>query len=70
MNLDPFNRHTDLEIYDALEHSYLLEFVQGTIEKLEYECGEDGEALRYVFYFNSYHLTNVFSLSEETLFRW
>ena len=45
-NLDPFNLHTDIEVWESLENAHLKEFVTETNEGLEYECGENGEALR------------------------
>lgn len=29
MNLDPFNKHTDSEVWTALEHAHLKSFVKG-----------------------------------------
>ncbi|KAH9499735.1 Multidrug resistance-associated protein 1 [Bulinus truncatus] len=45
MNLDPFDRHGDTEIWDALEHAYLKNFVEGLPQGLNYECGEGGSNL-------------------------
>ena len=47
-NLDPFERHTDAEIWNALEHAHLKDFVMSVTEGLDYQCGEGGEALRLV----------------------
>ena len=46
LNLDPFNEHTDEEIWKVLDYGHLSEFVKSLKEGLEYECGESGEALR------------------------
>lgn len=46
MNLDPFDRHNDAEIWDALEHAYLRDFVAGLPQGLDYQCGEGGSNLR------------------------
>ena len=46
LNLDPFSQHSDHEIQEALNHAHLQEFVRGLPAGLEYECGENGEALR------------------------
>ena len=46
MNLDPTNQHTDDDLWEALEHAHLHHFVKGTPQKLEFDCGEDGQNLR------------------------
>ena len=46
MNLDPFERYTDEEIWLALEQSHLRDFVEGLPARLSYECGEGGQNLR------------------------
>ncbi|XP_058507568.1 canalicular multispecific organic anion transporter 1 [Solea solea] len=45
MNLDPFDRFSDADIWRALELSHLKDFVSGLDEKLEYEVSEGGENL-------------------------
>ncbi|KAK2141833.1 hypothetical protein LSH36_1034g00008 [Paralvinella palmiformis] len=45
MNLDPFNHHTDDELWIALEHAHLKSFVLSQAEQLEYACAEGGENL-------------------------
>jgi ABC-type multidrug transport system fused ATPase/permease subunit len=45
MNLDPFEVYSDDLLWDALEKSYLKDFVQSLDEKLLYECSEGGENL-------------------------
>lgn len=45
MNLDPFEKHTDEQIWNALEHAHLKQFVTGLDKKLDYECSEGGENL-------------------------
>ncbi|XP_075034070.1 ATP-binding cassette sub-family C member 3 isoform X2 [Mixophyes fleayi] len=45
MNLDPFGRYSDDELWKALELSNLKKFVSGQTEKLDYECSEGGENL-------------------------
>ena len=47
MNLDPFDKHTDDELWQALEHAHLKAFVQGLSAKLQHECTEGGENLRF-----------------------
>ncbi|XP_045932397.1 multidrug resistance-associated protein 1 isoform X2 [Micropterus dolomieu] len=45
MNLDPFDRYSDEEIWRALEYSHLKNFVSGLPNKLSHECSEGGENL-------------------------
>jgi ABC-type multidrug transport system fused ATPase/permease subunit len=55
MNLDPFENHSDHELWSALAKVHLKEFVQNLDKKLLFECSERGENLRYI-YLNSYIL--------------
>ncbi|XP_043945091.1 multidrug resistance-associated protein 1-like [Protopterus annectens] len=45
MNLDPFHRHSDEEIWKVLEMVHLKDFVSGLQDKLHYKCSEKGENL-------------------------
>ncbi|XP_054612884.1 ATP-binding cassette sub-family C member 3 isoform X2 [Dunckerocampus dactyliophorus] len=45
MNLDPFEKYTDEEVWKALEYSHLHKFVSNQPAKLEMECSEGGENL-------------------------
>jgi ATP-binding cassette subfamily C (CFTR/MRP) protein 1 len=46
MNLDPFSKHTDDELWRSLELADLKEFFLNTDDKLEFMCAEDGKNLR------------------------
>jgi len=50
MNLDPFDQHTDDNVWQALEHAHLKSFVSTLPTGLSHECTEGGENLRYVIY--------------------
>ncbi|XP_025086070.1 multidrug resistance-associated protein 1-like isoform X1 [Pomacea canaliculata] len=45
MNLDPFGRHSDEELWRAMEHAHLKNFVQTLTQGLDFECTEGGENL-------------------------
>ncbi|XP_049645216.1 multidrug resistance-associated protein 1 [Suncus etruscus] len=45
MNLDPFNKHSDEEIWNSLELAHLKGFVAALPDKLNHECAEGGENL-------------------------
>lgn len=47
MNLDPFDTYTDEEVWRSLELAHLKNFVSNLPDKLNYECSEGGENLRY-----------------------
>lgn len=47
MNLDPFDTYTDEDIWSSLELAHLKTFVSNLPDKLNYECSEGGENLRY-----------------------
>ena len=46
MNLDPFEAYADQEVWTALEHAHLKEFVKGQAAGLNHEVTEGGENLR------------------------
>lgn len=43
LNLDPYNKYTDNEIWQTLEHAHLKSFIQTFPEGLEYLVSEDGD---------------------------
>ncbi|KAM8876676.1 ATP-binding cassette sub-family C member 3 isoform 1-T1 [Synchiropus picturatus] len=45
MNLDPFGKYTDEEVWKALQHSHLHKYVSNQPAKLELECSEGGDNL-------------------------
>ncbi|XP_015838720.2 multidrug resistance-associated protein 1 isoform X7 [Tribolium castaneum] len=45
MNLDPFDKHSDEEVWKALEHAHLKSFVKGLTAGLHHEVTEGGENL-------------------------
>lgn len=48
MNLDPFDQHSDEDIWRSLELAHLKNFVSALPDKLNHECAEGGENLRYI----------------------
>ena len=48
MNIDPFDEHSDKDLWTALERAHLKAFVSAQPEGLMYECGEEGANLRSV----------------------
>lgn len=46
MNLDPFESYSDDELWRALEHAHLKNFVSQLPKELLHECTEGGENLR------------------------
>ena len=46
-NLDPFDKHTDEELWNVLEISHLKQFVSSLTEGLEHAVTEGGDNLRY-----------------------
>ena len=46
MNLDPFKKYTDEQVWESLRHAHLYQFVKGLKDKLEHDCGEGGDNLR------------------------
>ena len=46
LNLDPFGKYSDTELWQALEHAHLKSFVKELSAGLEYGVTEGGENLR------------------------
>jgi ABC-type multidrug transport system fused ATPase/permease subunit len=55
MNLDPISQYNDDQIWKSLEHAHLKTYVDGLADKLDYECGEGGQNLRYCFLVHIFH---------------
>ena len=47
VNLDPFGTHSDEELWGVLELAHLKAFIFTVKQGLDYQCGENGESLRY-----------------------
>lgn len=50
MNLDPFNSFSDKELWEALDHAHLKQYVESLEDGLLYECSERGGNLRFVIH--------------------
>jgi ABC-type multidrug transport system fused ATPase/permease subunit len=48
MNIDPFDKYSEIKIWQALEQANMKEFVLGLDKQLLFECSEGGENLRFV----------------------
>lgn len=46
LNLDPFNKHTDEELWNALEVAHLKNYVTGLEKGLQFAIQDGGENLR------------------------
>ena len=57
INLDPFEVYSDEQLWNALEHAHLKDFVMSADKQLDFECSEGGENLRLGLFFNSNILT-------------
>ncbi len=53
MNLDPFEIYNDQQLWSALENANLKDYVSGLEKKLDFECSEGGENLRFGWFKNS-----------------
>ena len=51
MNLDPFDRYTDEEVWRSLEHAHLKDYVMSLPSGLQHDCAEGGENLRCELHF-------------------
>ena len=48
MNLDPFDKYNDEQLWQALEHAHLKDYVSALSAGLNHEVGEGGQNLRFV----------------------
>jgi ABC-type multidrug transport system fused ATPase/permease subunit len=56
MNLDPFEKHSDEQLWDALALAHLKEFVMSIDKRLDFECSEGGSNLRFIQFSCSYQV--------------
>ena len=49
MNLDPFNKYSDEDVWKALNNAHLSRFVSSLPDGLGHKVAEGGENLRYLF---------------------
>lgn len=49
MNIDPFEAYKDEELWNALDQANLKTFVESQEKKLQFNCSEGGENLRFAF---------------------
>jgi ATP-binding cassette subfamily C (CFTR/MRP) protein 1 len=45
-NIDPFNRHSDVDIWSALEHAHLKDFAMSNPQRLQHLITEGGDNIR------------------------
>lgn len=66
MNLDPFDSYSDEEVWRSLELAHLKNFISNLPDKLNYECSEGGENLRYIWI----HWNCSTKTISETILHW
>ena len=62
MNLDPFNKFNDIELWQVLEKTYLKDLVMSFKDGLNFECSEGADNLRYIYYNNNNYNFKIFLL--------
>ena len=65
-NLDPFDQYSDEHIWQALEKAHLKAFVEELHGRLQYECGEEGQNLRY----SLIHCVQLQAMQEGKRIQW
>ena len=65
-NLDPFDQYSDEHIWQALEKAHLKAFVEELHGRLLYECGEEGQNLRY----SLIHCVQLQAMQEGKRIQW
>ena len=65
-NLDPFDQYSDEHIWQALEKAHLKAFVEELHGRLQYECGEEGQNLRY----SVIHCVQLQAMQEGKRIQW
>lgn len=59
MNLDPLDRYTDDEIWQALDKVKLKKFIESLENRLLFMCLEGGENLRYRKLYNFFNFNLI-----------
>jgi ABC-type multidrug transport system fused ATPase/permease subunit len=68
MNLDPFDNHSDQEVWESIEHAHLKSYVASLPEQLRYMCVEGGGNLRLdSIQFYSIPFYSIYSVGQRQL---
>lgn len=69
INLDPFESHSDDELWSALEQVHLADLVRSLPNNLMFECTEGGDNLRCLFILtHTYNCTSLCLYSIQPLY--
>lgn len=68
MNLDPFDRFSDEEVWRVLELSHLKDYVTGLDAGLQHEVSEGGENLRYIQEIHRYTIQSTLMKMAQNIF--
>ena len=77
MNLDPFDKYTDEEVWASLKYAHLENYAKSNTDGLMYECGEGGVNLRsamrnfcqFLLVLMTLSLSNPFTLDTFTSYQ-
>ena len=70
MNLDPFNKYSDDQVWSSLEQAHLKNFVADLPSKLQHEISEGGDNLRYSKLPSVLNLIPIFSVLSNHVAIW